>query len=58
MTNIERAVTRKARQSWQKLSIIAEFIASAERLSGRNERPCDDFRERCDALLKVTLNRG
>src|SRR4051812_28063951 len=33
VTNIERATSKKARESWQILTIMAEFIESAERLS-------------------------
>lgn len=33
VTNIERATTKKARESWQMFTIMAEFIESAERLS-------------------------
>jgi uncharacterized protein (TIGR00730 family) len=33
ISNIERATSKKARESWQMFTIMAEFIESAERLS-------------------------
>ena len=33
LTNVERATSRKASESWQMFTIMAEFIGTAERLS-------------------------
>ena len=33
LTNVERATSRKASESWQMFTIMAEFIDAAERLS-------------------------
>src|SRR3990167_8544096 len=68
ISNIERATSKKARESWQMFTIMAEFIESAERLSelrpavsifgSARTRPDDPYYERCMEIARRLSDEG